>query len=195
MCCCTPFWNSWLILVFTLLRAQLAWLHSQRLGIKYPFYQLGWKRNFGGCLQILPACVELGVMNGVSDVPPICVHPAQRGSIITLFLAGRTHSQFVPDIILQAEHTLFHHILLWPSDNGAFVWIVIELQYRGGSLLSHGWNIPNLFGVKNIENLYGMGFCLFYNRTLPLVSLLRNKVKSPIKKLLILWYCWGKNTI
>lgn len=114
LCCCTPFWNSWLILVFTLLRAQLAWLHSQRLGIKYPFYQLGWKRNFGGCLQILPACVELGVMNGVSDVPPICVHPAQRGSIITLFLAGRTQSQFVPDIILQAEHTLFHHILLWP---------------------------------------------------------------------------------
>lgn len=62
-------------------------------------------------------------MNGASDVPPICVHPAQQGSIITLFRAGRTHSQFVPNIILQAEHTLFHHSLLWLSDNGALVWI------------------------------------------------------------------------
>ncbi|KAM7390836.1 hypothetical protein PAMA_008836 [Pampus argenteus] len=62
-------------------------------------------------------------MNGTSDVPPISVHPAQQGSIITLFLAGRTHPRFVPDIVLQAEHTLFHHIMLWLSDNGAFVWI------------------------------------------------------------------------
>lgn len=60
-------------------------------------------------------------MNGALDIPPICVHPAQQESIITLFLAGRTHSQSVPDIILQAEHIPFHHILLWLSDNGAFV--------------------------------------------------------------------------
>lgn len=79
------------------------------------------EKTFGGCLHILPAFVELGVMNGASDVPPICVHPAQQESIITLFLAGRTHSQFVPDIILQAEHTLFCHIVSWLSDNGAFV--------------------------------------------------------------------------
>lgn len=49
-------------------------------------------------------------MNGASDVPPICAHPAQQESIITLFLAGRTHSQSVPDIILRGEYILLHHI-------------------------------------------------------------------------------------
>lgn len=76
------------------------------------------ERNFGQPLTYSPSVLaELVVMNGASDVPPICAHRVRQASIIALFLAARTHSQFVPNIVLQAEHTPLHQSVLHLSDD------------------------------------------------------------------------------
>lgn len=79
----------------------------------------GQSETLGSCLHIRRAFLaELVVMNGASDVPPICAHRVRQASIIALFLAARTHSQFVPNIFLQAEHTPLHQSVLHLSDDG-----------------------------------------------------------------------------
>lgn len=60
--------------------------------------------TLGSCLHIRRAFLaELVVMNGASDVPPICAHRVRQASIIAVFLAARTHSQFVPNIVFASR--------------------------------------------------------------------------------------------
>lgn len=94
--------RSWLIFSFSHL-----WEHNL-LFSTFPEFHWGCavkkpKRNFGPCSHIPRVFVGLGVMNGASHVPPICALPAQNEGIITVFLAGRTHSQTVPDIICEVN--------------------------------------------------------------------------------------------
>lgn len=121
------------------------------------------KRRFGPYLHILPAFVELVVMNGALDVATICVHPAKQGSFITLFLGGRTHSQAVPDITLPAKHTLFHHILLQLSDNGSFRGKCWNISSR---LLAKG-----SFGLKCQKYKSFRKHSLFYHLTQSCLSM------------------------